>query len=351
MKSETEYLKNEPWHRHWELREDDPTSIVNTDWLETDPLFDEPGWVHTDEETGIRWSYGGSWYAQYDLPHEQYAIPGVVHQVNSDNWIGENFHPNPDILALGCSISNGLGLPHNFTWPHLLGYINNMTVNVIARQGQSLAQQVFGMFAHNKKYGAPEKLCVLVPPLERFWAPVLTDRRETIGLQYQPDIKTFGSPTSNQPYQHEPIYGYKSFYPVDLAGHSNLVAAEITINYAEAHFINLEITSWADATLLSLERLYPSNILERHPLDWVHNHREHIDDSKQCSCDLKPQNKWQDDFWHAAKDDDPRHHRPHPGLHYQLHLTEVFLGRRLSADDYAHIKPFWADTNIEHHIK
>jgi hypothetical protein len=347
----TEYLENEPWHHHWLLREEDPTSLVNTDWLETDQLLQEPGYTNVDEATGIRWTYGGSRYQDFDNAGEYNSIPLIVHRVNTDNWIGSDFHDQPDVLALGCSYTEGLGLPYNFTWHSIAASIADLHINTIGRSGQNAAQQLFGMFGHNKHFAPPKSVWMLTPPLERFWAPVKTDIRETITLNYKPDFRTFPDPTQNTPYMHQPIHGAKNFYPIDLASHSNLVAIETLINYTAAHNIELKLTSWADSCLSTLERLYPQHVMARHDLPWIHKHGfEHPESSKKCDCGLEPQNQYQYDFWNHGADVHPRHRRPHPGFHYHCHVAELFLDRKLSNTDIESIVPFWAGTDIEQQI-
>ena len=83
--------------------------------------------------------------------------------------IGDNFVYNPDILALGCSITVPIGIPHGLSWPHLIKDELNESVNVMADGGSSVQRITYNATHHMLKYGIPKKIYFLIPSLDRAW--------------------------------------------------------------------------------------------------------------------------------------------------------------------------------------
>ena len=84
--------------------------------------------------------------------------PRMIYKVNRHGHHGSNFVHNPDILALGCSVTAGCGLPYDLTWPHLVARELNQTVNVISHPGASI-QRIFNNFiCYAKEFGLPKKI-------------------------------------------------------------------------------------------------------------------------------------------------------------------------------------------------
>ena len=105
------------------------------------------------EQTGSqRWTYSGDWYWHLN-PTPPHEIEGVVHRVNSDHWNGAEFHYNPDIVALGCSMTVGYAITDNHAWPSVISHITGKTVNNIAQPGTNISQQFNALLHHINKFG------------------------------------------------------------------------------------------------------------------------------------------------------------------------------------------------------
>ncbi len=318
----------------WIARLGDSTLISNTDWPYS-PHHAEPSELAIDHESGIRWSTDAS-----GLPHRE----KIAYQYNSHGLIGPELHDAPDTVTLGCSMTNGIGVPHDFTWPQIVAHLTGEKVNNIAEHGQSASQQTFSLFGHNAKLAPPKKIHFLVPALDRLY--FLTSERQSTTIHYNPSDRTYTNPSSGKPYVYQSIDGQTSLLPIDLAIHQNLLAVEQLILYCRAHNIELNINSWSKPALESLVMLYPELNILGHSEYWVQDGSpKHIEDSRQCKCGLRPQNQYQESFWSMGKDA-----APHPGLHMQIHWAELFLGVEIRNTDIKHIEPFWCGTNIENQI-
>lgn len=91
------------------------------------------------------------------------------YRLNRDGFIGNDFVNNPDILALGCSATAGVGLKTSYTWPRLISEKTGLTVNQVGLLGASIPQLVSLFFDISRIHGKPKYLFLLVPELTRHW--------------------------------------------------------------------------------------------------------------------------------------------------------------------------------------
>lgn len=363
-------------YQSWKLKYADWTNPNENHTAHTqfgNDLRDHPEWFHTDPQTGITWTHGARWYHHYpnttQTPHGP-AIPGIIHQINNDGYHGPEFHHNPHTLTLGCSMTAGIGLPHNYVWPNIYAHITGHTVNNIAITGTSIAQQVQSALIHIEKYGTPKEICVLTPPLDRYWGPWTTNElgwTYTGNIHYDYNIKSHIQPGTTKPYTHRNIDNTKNTLGLDQALTSNIQAIENLQQTAKILGTTLKISSWENACWTTLNTLPHIN---NTPLPhWrtrdhtnIDQHRyepnEHDEwgvphplapqgSRKNCGCQLTPQNQNQNNMWDTALD----HPRPHMGLHLQLHLTEHFLTKPITNHHLNDLHPFWHNTNLQQHIK
>jgi len=330
----------DPLTELWRIREKDPSRLCQTGWPVSEALKHNP--AEYDEELGIRWSDGTGYF--YTKPMER-----VAHQFNSLGFHGPEFVDQPDIVTLGCSMTNGIGLPHNFTWPHIISHITGQTVNNISEHGQGCVNQFLSLLGHNAAHGKPKKIFWLVTPLDRFYFAL--PAAGTTTFQYSADAHAYIDHA--KPITFKSIDGTPAFIPINVGIHQNLIAIDQTIFYCEGEKIDLRLNSWSRPTLNALVKDYHHIGIVGHKFGWVQDgSREAKAEQQYCGCGLKPQNSYQSDFWNAAKDtDDGRDSTTeHPGLHSQLHFAELFLEREITTSEIADITPFWAGTEIENKI-
>ena len=81
-----------------------------------------------DEKLKTFYVKGSKWYDFLSQPPD-YQIKNLYHKSNNEGRNGNDFYHNPDIIASGCSVSAGVGLPHNFLWPEIISKITNQKIN------------------------------------------------------------------------------------------------------------------------------------------------------------------------------------------------------------------------------
>ena len=375
-------------------QEDYIMEVIGDDWWSNTPLhllreddhhkhlYPEVSKGHFEdnihETDGIRWTYGDQWYHFFAKPpSKEHRLPGLIHRVNSDNMNGPEFVKNPAVLALGCSITSGIGLVDDFAWPALLRHQTQNTVNNMGIPGASPAQCVYTAFAHIRKWGNPDCVYFLVPPLDRYWGPTKSKTNDgslrpdvwsMSGLHYFPEMQQYVTHSAGgdgtKKYKHEAIDGNKTLLPVDLVAHHNLMMIETLMMYCEANNIDMKISSWCRRTHMHLTLIgYPQlvdipNFLRKADIkahlheddeynEWGAPHEMSPMGSRKNCCDRTPQNKWQDRMWDHALDIKHDRYYPHPGLHYHLHFAELFLGRQISNEELAEIRPWHEGTSLE----
>ena len=80
------------------------------------------------------------------------------YRLNKNGFIGDDFVHNPDVLALGCSVTAGVGLKTSYTWPQLISRETGMSVNQVGLLGASIPQLVSLFFEFSRMYGKPKYL-------------------------------------------------------------------------------------------------------------------------------------------------------------------------------------------------
>jgi hypothetical protein len=89
---------------------------------------------------------------------------------NSDGVRSIEFTSKPPIVALGCSITLGQGLPIHLRWSDLLSKKLGLPIGNISYSGGSIAQIISSFFGMIKQYDyKPEYVIANFPPFERFY--------------------------------------------------------------------------------------------------------------------------------------------------------------------------------------
>jgi hypothetical protein len=333
--------------------------------------------VVLDEETGIRWSWGGEWHRGFPSDgNPDNRLPGLIYKVNSDNMHGEDFVSNPDVLTLGCSVTSGIGLAHNFSWPNIVSHVFGKSVNNIGTPGESAAFMVYAAMDHIRKYGFPRSIYFLVPPLDRYTGPLPAPEkvsnkrnREWIGgkVTYYAE-NGYYIDFNNKVFSYLSIDQNKSIIPLDIVANYNLSMIEVLAMLCDAMGIELRLSSWESHTFKTLRLIdYPEVVppplfLMKPSRTWgdiAHEENERcyanwgypgeitpIGSRTKC-CDKKPQSKWQDEMWDYGLDIKWDRFYPHPGFHMHLHLAELLTGEEISDSQYGDISAWHEGTKFE----
>lgn len=333
--------------------------------------------IRVDEESGVRYSWGDRWHDQFPKDkNPDNRLPGLIYKVNSENMHGEEFHESPDILTLGCSVSSGIGLAHNFSWPYIIGAVQGKTVNNLGSPGESPAFMVYAAMNHIRRYGIPKAIYFLVPPLDRYTGPLpdpedKTKRknRDWVSAQISYNVKeNYYVDCYDKPYSYVSVDGHKSIVPLDLVANFNLSMIEMLAMFCESVGSELRLSSWDRHAHKTLQIIgYPEVIEIPHFLLKPNSDRDHFKFTKSerlisnwgypaemtpCGlrrdcCDKEPLSEWQDAMWDYALDIKWDRFYPHPGFHMQLHLAELLTGEQISANQYESIQPWHFGTSLE----
>jgi hypothetical protein len=248
--------------------------------------------------------------------------PRMIYKVNRHGHHGSNFVHNPDILALGCSVTAGCGLPYDLTWPHLVARELDQTVNVISHPGASI-QRIFNNFiCYAKEFGLPKKILFLTPDLGRLWFPEIKKENLMSSFDWDSFDNNFMF-TENK--KQKPLI-YKDYFNINrsLPLEAAVFSAFTSLNYLEFfHNLGIEYNffSWDGETNHIYNKMdndfYISSGDEESNLRYLTEHERCLD--HHC---LDEEHSF---FWNAAND-----YGYHPGMHSHVHYAERFLGKSLS---------------------
>lgn len=314
-------------------------------------------------DNGITWTHAENLYTKTDG-----GYPGLIHQQNLNGKNGPEYHHNPDIITLGCSITHGYALPHDFSWPHIVAHLTGHTVNNIAIHGENMVHQWTVLLNHIKHHGTPQHIWILAPNLDRYTGPwhhqnKPTGPRSANTIHYDNHYGTYWDNETNQPITQTTISGDTVIPAIDNAIFNNLLATTQLLDWAETHDIHIKLNTWeTHAWVAYTHHGYPLITYPQHQLDnHQKNRQQHNENPQQhhgqmpppiytcahpnyCGCDLQPQNEWQHAVWERA------HDTHHPGLHHHIHYTEQFLNTQITNHDIANLTPWWTTHPQLQHI-
>jgi len=292
------------------------------------------------------------------------ASPLYVSRSNSQKFLGREFFTNPDIVALGCSVTAPVGMPFEFSWANIIGTQTGKKVNVIAFPGAGIQRITAHFFAHIRKYGIPQKVYFLIPDFERVQLYHWSTRRphdkshqrwdalnasyEETDLYYQ-DPATGGRGKVGKPLVLRDVFGRPFEIPVEVALTQVVTMLHILVDFCAVSGIELKIASWHNRTQSSIASIGDDEFIKSPFVAALNGtcagcfvptttqiETGEFDDAK-CH---RPENNIQEAFWLLGHDIP----NPHPGFHPHIHYAEAFLGHEVNQDV---IKSIIATTNIE----
>lgn len=282
-----------------------------------------------------------------DTPFQQV----VDYRLNDAGLIGEDLVHNPDILALGCSVTLPVGLPHGLSWPHLIKGELNESVNVLAYQGASVQKNIYNATLHMMKYGVPKKIYFLIPSLDRAWiiTQVKNPTLPKLSFKYIKDKNL-------SDLKYDKYYDLYDFFWINDAneyidcGETNFlykdflnIKRSIPLEYGFQNQISSLINFFSFCKMVGIECFYYSwnayfdNLLfENNILDDIAVHvkesNEHCYWSNQSKIDFDlsyfSSNIEHKKYWEKGLD--KPEWNAHPGMYTHIHIAERFIGRKLS---------------------
>lgn len=103
-------------------------------------------------------------------PKSEYNTPWLYsYKRNSFGFRSSEFSDDIELLTLGCSHTYGVGMPLEFTWPHLASELIGLKNYAnLAMPGASIFFQVRLLANYIKKYGTPKIVLANFPDLNRY---------------------------------------------------------------------------------------------------------------------------------------------------------------------------------------
>jgi hypothetical protein len=280
--------------------------------------------------------------------HSEVERPEYNYQWNSDGLRSIEFSSKPSVVALGCSITLGQGLPENLRWTNLLSDRIGKPIGNISYSGASankLVSSFLGMI-HQYQY-KPEIVIAHFANFERFYfvSPSGESMQEWFINHSEKKTKV------SAPWNYEEILPYEWVY------YQNLDHIKMLEAFCETNNIKLYWSCWSNGLTQEQEDFLKNNF--RHyvsdttkiefPSDFefgvnpkdvsgLTHHFEMIN-WQGCHKDYKEQYPEIFDYaydYHKKPYDygrlkGPGAHWPHPGLHKQLHVSE-FWQQQISKD-------------------
>jgi len=291
-----------------------------------------------DENSGFFYSYGPEWHHNIVGDSNDGFLENCYYRVNSDGMHWDEYVSEPDLLALGCSITAGVGIPYEYTWPNIYRHVTGESVNAVARPGASLRTMVKSALHHIKHYGLPKKIFILIMDAMRytFLEPASlkhTHYPRTRVLLYDRESEGYSEGGGANAFVYDDGRGLPIVPSAHFLAEENLTALE-HLGYV-CDIMNIDLRLSFDGREFTAQfQSMGWDVVPRHTPE----------------NEFLPQGKDHELFWDYGWDTTPNAaYAAHPGLQAHLELTSSFLGRQLGPDEWKDVTP-WARHKFRHDI-
>jgi hypothetical protein len=274
--------------------------------------------------------------------HAEIPRPEYNYKWNSDDLRSIEFSTKPPIVALGCSITLGQGMPEDLRWTNLLSSRIGVPIGNISYSGAAankLVSSFFGMI-HQYQY-KPEIVIAHFANFERFYfVSPEGDRMQEWFINHKPK-KTKAS----APWDYEEILPYEWVY------YQNLDHIKMLEAFCESNNIKLYWSCWSNGMTDDQEEFLKNNFRHYVPdttkkefaphfeflvnpktiealpphyemINWQGCHKEYKEQYPEIFDYAYDYHKIAYDYGKSKKG--PGAHWPHPGLHKHLHISEFW---------------------------
>lgn len=269
-----------------------------------------------------------------EIPRKEYD-----YIFNSDGVRSIEFSEKPNILAMGCSLTFGLGLPVELTWPSLLEKKIGYKIGNLSYNGASPVKNISAFFSLIKKYNyIPEYVICNFANMERSIFFTNNTVSDIFWVDYLFKFK------DSYPYDYERII------PVEWIYFLNLEYIKMLEIFCKHNSIKLIWSTWSNNIKEDYEQYIKNNFnyyfsdttRELFPRSFEYgynakNHQEILEHNKMINWDsIKCHSEYYEkypDIFHYAYDyhqikvdyiDGVPPTKPHPGIHNQLHWAEFY---------------------------
>lgn len=311
-------------------------------WSDSDAHQDSHFYERNAEGDQERWGEG-LWDKASPLFHPR---------VNSEHFLGPEFVNNPDIVALGCSVTAPVGMPFEFAWPNIVSKQTGKSVNALSFPGSGVQRIVRKLFAHINAYGEPKEILFLLPDFQRvqlFYWDTYHDKRvkhghwQALNASYDQYDRNYKDPLGGQsgktprPLVFYDIFGRPFEIPVEVALSQCVTSLHILVDYCRSRNIELRMFSWHGRTQTGISNIEESQFIKFSSSLRLYGscdevHVPMFDQSDVLWFNDAPCHdaltELHEAFWLFGADEP----NPHPGLHAHIHYAEAFLGEPIRQD-------------------
>lgn len=273
--------------------------------------------------------------------HSEIERPEYDYRWNSDGLRSIEFSTKPEIIALGCSITLGQGMPEDLRWTNILSNLVKIPIGNISYSGgavNKLVSSFFGMI-HQYQY-KPKVVIAYFANFERFYF-VSEDgiAMHEWYINHSPKVTTARAP-----------WNYQEILPYEWVYYQNLDHIKMLEAFCESNEIKLIWTTWSNGITKEQEQFlkdnfrhyisdttkkdFPTNFefgvkaenisdltTQYEMINWQGCHKEWKDKYLEIFDYAYDYHKFPYDYGRIKG---PGAHWPHPGLHKQLHIAEFW---------------------------
>jgi len=280
--------------------------------------------------------------------HAEIPRPEYSYQWNEDGLRSIDFAQKPNIIALGCSLTLGQGLPESLRWSNLLqeelGYGKHLIGN-ISYSGAAINKLVSSFFGLINKYEyVPEIVICNFANFERFYfVSPNAEYMQDWYINYSSKKTKVTAP-----------WNYQEILPYEWVYYQNLDHIKMLETFCNSQGIKLIWSTWSNALTDSDETFLRNNfknyfqdttraqfpihfefdihgdtkdkLLPQYKMinwDSVQCHKEYFDNHMDIF-DMAY------DYHKFAGPWGPGSNRPHPGIHRQLHWKDMYYNELIS---------------------
>lgn len=270
--------------------------------------------------------------------HSEVARPEYNYTWNSDGLRSVDFSTRPDVVALGCSVALGQGLPVWARWSDLLAKRIGQPVGNISYSGSSISKNVSSFFGLVHKYNyAPKVLVCSFADFNRvhFVSGDGKFMRDWFMHHFRPKV------TAEMPWVYGEILPYEWVYMHNL-DHIKMLEAfcsQVGTKLIWSTWCNIVDSEDEDYIRRNFASYVPDPDRQKFPPNFefgpgadsvaelTNNYAMLGWQDVHCHSEYQAQHP---DIFHYGYDfhaipPQSKTHWPHPGLHRQLHLSDFFF--------------------------
>lgn len=281
-------------------------------------------------------------------PHSEIPSEHYNYEFNSDGLRSVEFSAKPNIVALGCSLTLGQGLPENLRWTDLLQdklkKHGNFSIGNISYSGAAISKDISSFFGMINKYEyLPEIVICNFANFERFYfVDGYGSSLQDWYINYSPKKTKVTAP-----------WNYEEILPYEWVYYHNLDHIKMLEVFCKMTGIKLIWSCWSNALKPEQEDFLINNfknyiqdpVRKEFPEDFefsvnaespdklTKHYKMHNWDNILCHKDLQEQYPnifdYGYDFHKIAGKWGNGSHWPHPGVHKQMHWADFYYNELL----------------------